>query len=220
MRDSAGQQRSPPRLQPFRKTQNACSCSRAHTGESVPRSWCHGAVQRETPGHGPGNFCTRRKSCRGSCDRPPSFLRRPTGGGYHTSVRPRVGWDGTTRSCQGGWNCLLERGRTRNGSIPNSRCRLVVVALETGGRWSEESLQFVESLAGARARDAPHALYHSAALAWRRRWTRMIAVSALVHSQAPWLPFQQQRFSPLEGLTAVLQIWQICLRGHSNNFDF
>ena len=57
------------------------------------------------------------------------------------------------------------------------RCRLVVVALETGGRWSEESLQFVESLAGARARDAPHALYHSAALAWRRRWARMIAVS-------------------------------------------
>ena len=33
------------------------------------------------------------------------------------------------------------------------RCRLVVVALETGGRWNEESLQFVESLAAMRARD-------------------------------------------------------------------
>ena len=51
------------------------------------------------------------------------------------------------------------------------------VALETGGRWSEESLQFVESLAAVRARDAPPALFHSAALAWRRRWARMIAVS-------------------------------------------
>ena len=54
------------------------------------------------------------------------------------------------------------------------RCRLVVVALETRGRWSEEGPQFVESLAVVRARDAPHALFHSNALAWRRWWARMI----------------------------------------------
>ena len=58
--------------------------------------------------------------------------------------------------------------------LRDDRCRLVVLALETGGRWSEEAVQFVESLAVSRAREAPPTL---AALAWRRRWTRMLAVS-------------------------------------------
>ena len=88
-----------------------------------------------------------------------------------------------------------DKERKHSELLRADRCRLVVVALETGGRWSEESLQFVESLAAVRARDAPPALFHSAALAWRRRWARMIAVScapsqALGHfiyrSSAPW----------------------------------
>ena len=61
--------------------------------------------------------------------------------------------------------------------LRGDRCRLVVVALETGGRWSEEALQFVESLAAVRARDAPPAMFHSAKLAWRRRWLRLLSVS-------------------------------------------
>ena len=61
--------------------------------------------------------------------------------------------------------------------LRGDRCRLVVVALETGGRWSEEALQFIESLAVAKARDAPHTMFHSAALAWRRRWSRLLSVS-------------------------------------------
>ena len=70
-----------------------------------------------------------------------------------------------------------DKERTYSELLRGDRCRLVVVALETGGRWSEEALQFVESLAAVRARDAPPALFHSAALAWRRQWSRMIAVS-------------------------------------------
>ena len=58
-----------------------------------------------------------------------------------------------------------------------NRCRLVVVALETGGRWSVEALQFVVSLAHARARDRPPTMARSAFLAWRRRWSRMLSVS-------------------------------------------
>ena len=49
------------------------------------------------------------------------------------------------------------------------------MALETGGRWSVEALQFVESL--ARARDRPPTMARSAFLAWRRRWSRMLSVS-------------------------------------------
>ena len=33
--------------------------------------------------------------------------------------------------------------------LEGDRCHLVVVALETGGRWSSEALEFVESLASA-----------------------------------------------------------------------
>ena len=61
--------------------------------------------------------------------------------------------------------------------LRDDRCRAVVVALETGGRWSEEAVQFVESLVVSRVREAPPTLQHSAALAWRRRWTTMLSVS-------------------------------------------
>ena len=36
-----------------------------------------------------------------------------------------------------------------------ARARLVVLALEVGGRWSDEAWQFTRLLAGARARDEP-----------------------------------------------------------------
>ena len=35
----------------------------------------------------------------------------------------------------------------------------------------------MESLAAVRARDAPPAMFHSAKLAWRRRWLRLLSVS-------------------------------------------
>ena len=61
--------------------------------------------------------------------------------------------------------------------LRDNRCRLVVVALKTGRSWSEEAVQFIESLTVSRAREAPPTLQHSAALAWQRRWTRMLFVS-------------------------------------------
>ena len=57
------------------------------------------------------------------------------------------------------------------------RCRLVVVGVETGGRWSPQALSFVEQLAASRAREAPRALRFSSFLAWRKRWCRMLSVS-------------------------------------------
>ena len=52
----------------------------------------------------------------------------------------------------------------------------MVVELETGGRWSNEAAKFVDSLPSARACEAPP-LHLSAFLAWRKRWTRILAVS-------------------------------------------
>ena len=42
----------------------------------------------------------------------------------------------------------------------NGRCRLVVVALETGGRWSNEAVDFIWQLTQAKARSA---ILHDAA---------------------------------------------------------
>ena len=59
--------------------------------------------------------------------------------------------------------------------LAGDRCRLVVVGIETGGWWSPEAVEFVDMLAGARAREAPPVLRQSAYLAWRGRWRRMLS---------------------------------------------
>ena len=58
--------------------------------------------------------------------------------------------------------------------LEGDRCHVVVVALETGGRWSSRALEFVESL-GDSAREAPSILRRSVHLAWARRWGRMLS---------------------------------------------
>ena len=55
------------------------------------------------------------------------------------------------------------------------RCRLLVAAVETGGRWREEPYRFLVELARAKARSAPYILRTSLTNAWIRRWTGMIA---------------------------------------------
>lgn len=67
--------------------------------------------------------------------------------------------------------------RDKEDAYPARRCSLVVVALETGGRWSTEAATFVEELAYARAPEAPPKLRGAAALAWQRRWVRILATA-------------------------------------------
>ena len=61
--------------------------------------------------------------------------------------------------------------------LQGNRCHLVVVGVETGGRWSSEAATFVDHLAAGRVREVPSVLRRSAHLAFPRRWMRMIAVS-------------------------------------------
>ena len=65
----------------------------------------------------------------------------------------------------------------RYPELTTGRCRLVVVAIETGGRWSEEAIDLLWQLSCAKARDVPHLMTHQAALAWERRWTRMLSTA-------------------------------------------
>ena len=62
--------------------------------------------------------------------------------------------------------------------ISSTRCRLVVLALEVGGRCSTETVEFLEHLSWARARSTAPLLRFAAALGWRRRWLRLLACSA------------------------------------------
>ena len=59
------------------------------------------------------------------------------------------------------------------GADRHRRCMSVVVTIETGGRWSDESVGFIRQLAFAKAREvASYLRWHH--LAWERRWTRYV----------------------------------------------
>ena len=66
---------------------------------------------------------------------------------------------------------VLARARADKETYPElmtGKCRLVVMAIETGGRWSCEAMDFVQQLARLR---------FLIALVWERRWTRMLSTA-------------------------------------------
>ena len=88
-------------------------------------------------------------------------------------ARPRAAWeDGVAiRKAE------REHERTYHELVNSSRCRLVVLACEVGGRWSETCLQLIHDLAEFRSRQAPPRLRRSTALAWENRWWGMLSVA-------------------------------------------
>ena len=54
---------------------------------------------------------------------------------------------------------------------------MVVVGLETGGRFGGETVELLRQLAQARAQTAPRLLRSAAALSLFRRWSRIMACS-------------------------------------------
>ena len=61
---------------------------------------------------------------------------------------------------------------------PGARARLVVLALEVGGRWSAEAKSFVGQLTKARARSEPRVLQRRMEQAWRLRWCSILSCAA------------------------------------------
>ena len=70
--------------------------------------------------------------------------------------------------------------------------RLLVLAVEVGGRWNADSQALVRQLVRVRALRAPPALRAAASTAWTRRWWGMLS-TAVQHAVggtalgAPWL---------------------------------
>ena len=61
---------------------------------------------------------------------------------------------------------------------PRSRARLVVLAVEVGGRWSSETRSFIAQLAKARSRQEPLLLRRRAEQVWRMRWGAFLSCVA------------------------------------------
>ena len=63
--------------------------------------------------------------------------------------------------------------------LHNSRCRLVVLGIEVGGRWSEEAASFITSLARTKTRDTPAPLRHAATTSLISRWKTFLTHAAM-----------------------------------------
>ena len=59
--------------------------------------------------------------------------------------------------------------------VGSDTVRLMTLACETGGRWSEACATIIAGLAAARAREAPRYLQLAARLAFERRWWALLS---------------------------------------------
>ena len=75
-----------------------------------------------------------------------------------------------------GWRCGKQRKeRTFPELMGHNRSTLGVLGVEVGGRWSQETQQFVSLLARAKARGETNLLRRRAEQVWRLRWGSILA---------------------------------------------
>ena len=77
----------------------------------------------------------------------------------------------------------LEQTKRKEATYPelvgdDGRARLVVLAAETGGRWSNETAQFLRGLAKGKAETAPLLMQNRVLSAWLARWNGILACIA------------------------------------------
>ena len=78
----------------------------------------------------------------------------------------------------------IERGEKRKPQQyreawqARGRVRLLTLACETGGRWSDQCVDFVRMLAKHKAKEAPPVLQRSAEYGWQSRWWTLLSCSA------------------------------------------
>ena len=99
-----------------------------------------------------------------------------------TTMVSAVRSDGTARrQCATTSGAALDQARRRQERTcpelaqPHGRARLVVLGCEVGGRWSEESRQFLAGLAATKARSEPEVMRKSTMHSWLRRWSTLMA---------------------------------------------
>ena len=90
--------------------------------------------------------------------------------------------------------------------VSSRRCQLVVVALETGGRWAQEAVGFVREVAWVKAREAAPILRRAAMLGWDYRWRRILATAAAnAYAASLIAPAGAVDGRPADGATAFFE---------------
>ena len=85
---------------------------------------------------------------------------------------------------------------------PRSRAKLVVLALEVGGRWSTETATFLTLLAAARARSESALMWRRVEQAWRMRWAGILGCAAARAFASSLL--EQRPSGGVDGVTPLL----------------
>ncbi len=115
------------------------------------------------------------------------------------TVRSVLRRDGSQRPCADWKDGVTAESvrRDKEAKYPEiaggSRCRLLVVVVEVGGRFSEETVEFLRQLAASRAQSVQTFLRGSAASAFERRWSRMLAMSVAA-SHVSSIPLEKDAF--------------------------
>ena len=131
---------------------------------------------------------------------------------YNPGAAPDGCWHATPRQRHHCWGSCAGR-RARQGPDLNpelaqaNRCRLVVLGIEVGGRWSSQAAEFVRRLTRSRARAAPVAARAAVTFALALRWSALLAFAAArsfagqpsffatcCHCQRRWRDFPPEQF--------------------------
>ena len=98
-------------------------------------------------------------------------VRSPLSASGHP--QPRAAWQDAAAA----EDARGDKERAYPELLSGSRCRLIVLAVETGGRFSAETAESLRQLAGAKAQSAPSFLRGAVAAAFEKRWSRLLALS-------------------------------------------
>ena len=92
--------------------------------------------------------------------------------------------------------------------VASGRCRLVVLAFEIGGRWSQETCTLLRLLASHRARQAPQILQQAVSTALLHRWSAMLTHAAATAYAAPLQGCDGATEANVEGTPTLLHLAQ------------
>ena len=103
---------------------------------------------------------------------------------------------------------LAEARRAKERTYPEfadaRRCRLVVLGLEVGGRWSAEAAAFIRLLARARARNAAVTQRAACVVAFVTRWSGLLSIAAARSFAASLLSLPISNTANLDGEAPLL----------------
>ena len=86
-----------------------------------------------------------------------------------------------------------------------ARAKLVVLAVEVGGKWSEETRTFLSFLAKAKVRCENHLLRNRVQQAWRLRWGSLLSCTTACAVASSMLELPRTRGA--DGTTPALHTW-------------